>query len=410
MKAIQFNATIPRYALGLALRKLYPPLLWSGLSCTYSAQAPEPRPPARIGWWYAHATAAFAAPTWAASTCTPARTIRLSHPSRSPSGTRTARPSPRPASRLQNGPKASGWWSSRCCGAGQRGFSDLCRYCSGGEINRCERQTDGSLAPGLLTGACRDTGGSWSEFFLAHRSQLYRLPDSINDENALMIEPFAVGLHAALQNFPEDDECVLLVGAGAIGLCTLAALRALGSQAEILVLARYPFQARAAERLGASRVIQARGRQAYEALAAHTGARLLQPIIGKTVFYGGVDRTFECVGSNTSLDDALRLTRSGGHVALVGVPGIAKGVDWTAILAKELNVRAAFAYHHDERFQGERLRTYDLAIRLMAEGKVDLSWMVTQRYAIDDYAQALNMLSSRASSQAIRAVFAFPPG
>jgi L-iditol 2-dehydrogenase len=407
VKAIRFNASIPRYALGLALRKLYPPLLWSGLSCTYSAQVPEPRLPgpdwvilrtryggicgSDLGHIHLH-TSPYYSPfssfpfTFGHENC---------------------------ATIAQVGEQAGEWVEGErvvvepLLWCQPRGFTDLCRYCARGEINRCERHTDGRLAAGLMTGACRDTGGSWSEFFLAHRSQLYRVPDSISDENALMIEPFAVGLHAALQNYPEDEECVLLVGAGAIGLCTLAALRALGSKAEILTLARYPFQARAAERLGASKVIQAKGRLAYDAIAAHTGARLLQPIIGKIVVYGGVERTFECVGSDASLDDALRLTRGGGRVVLVGQPGIAKGVDWTAIMAKELDVRASFTYHHNERFQGEHTRTYDLAIRLIAEGKVDLGWMVTQRYPLDDYAQALKMLSNRANSGAIRAVFTF---
>lgn len=409
MKAIQFNVTIQRYAIGLILKKLYEPLLWSGISCTYSAQVPEPRLPGpewtvlrtRYGGICGSDLSAIhlhTSPYYSPFSSFP---YTFGHENC--------------ASIAQVGDQAGEWAEGErvvvepLLWCKPRGFADLCRYCARGEINRCARHTDGNLAAGLMTGACRDTGGSWGEYFLAHRSQLYRLPDSISDENAVMIEPFAVGLHAALQNFPNDDECVLLVGAGTIGLCTLAALRALGSKAEILALARYPFQAQAAERLGASKVIRSNGQETYEKLAAHTGARLLRPIIGKTVVYGGVDRTFECVGSDVALDDALRLTRGGGRVALVGLPGIAKSIDWTAIMAKELEVRASFYYHHNEHFQGERLRTYDLAIRLMAQGEVDLSWMITQRYPLDDYMQALKTLSSRATSQAIRAVFAFPP-
>ncbi len=113
-----------------------------------------------------------------------------------------------------------------------------------GEVTRCEHLTQGKLAPGLMIGTCRDTGGSWSPYYLAHVSQLYRAPDEISDENALMVEPFAVGLHAALQNFPADHERVMILGVGTIGLTTLAALRALGSQAEIIVLARYPSRPR----------------------------------------------------------------------------------------------------------------------------------------------------------------------
>ena len=116
---------------------------------------------------------------------------------------------------------------------------------------------------------------------------------------------------------------------------TLAALRALGSQAHILVAARYPFQAEAAKRLGASDVVRG---DLYAEIARRTGGAVLKPIIGKQVVTGGVDRTFECAGSDSALDDALRLTRPGGTVVLVGVPGIAKNVDWTSIFLKELRV------------------------------------------------------------------------
>ena len=78
---------------------------------------------------------------------------------------------------------------------------------------------------------------------------------------------------------------------------------------------------------------------------------MLKPLIGKQVVTGGVDRTFECVGSDLALDDAMRLTRPGGTVVLVGVPGIAKNVDWTSIFLKELRVVAAYTYHHTEQFE-----------------------------------------------------------
>ena len=94
-----------------------------------------------------------------------------------------------------------------------------------------------------------------------------------------MVEPFACGLHAALNYFPSDDDTVLIIGAGTIGLVTLAALRTLGSNANILISARYEFQAQAAERLGASHVL--RGKDIYKQVAELTGGTVHQPIIGK---------------------------------------------------------------------------------------------------------------------------------
>ncbi len=150
-------------------------------------------------------------------------------------------------------------------------------------------------------------------------------------------------------------------------------------------------------------------------VAECTGAQILKPLIGKRVVEGGVDQTFECVGSYPSLDDSLRLTRRGGKVVLVGVPGLAlvslpgifRGVDWTSIFDKELQVAGAYIYNHAETYQGKRRRTYDLAIELLASGQVDLTWMVNQRFRLEQYAEALVAHNNRGGNKIIKAAFAF---
>ena len=407
MRAIQFNGTIPRYALGMALGKLVPGILWSGLSCTYSKDVPEPDLPS---------------PEWVkintrfGGICgSDLSTIQLHvSPYFSPFYSFPFTIGHENTGRiLEVGAEVAEWRAGECVvvepllWCRPRGFTNLCKHCSQGEINLCERFTEGDLAPGPYIGGCRDSSGSWSQTFLAHSSQLYRVPDKVSDENALMVEPFAVGLHAVIQNFPNDDETVLIVGAGTIGLCTLAALRALDSKANVLVLARYPFQSDAARKLGASEVILQNDADPFEEVARRTGAKVFQPLIGKRVVYGGADLTFDCVGSDAAIDDALRLTRNGGHVVLVGVPRIAKGIDWTAIFAQELTVQAAYIYHHAEEFEGKKWKAFDLALDLMASGKLNLGWMVTHKFSLDEYPSALNQLGKRGKTQAIKAVFSF---
>jgi threonine dehydrogenase-like Zn-dependent dehydrogenase len=135
---------------------------------------------------------------------------------------------------------------------------------------------------------------------------------------------------------------------------------------------------------------------------------LLKPAIGKLVVSGGVDRVYECVGSDRSLDDANRLARSGGTVVLVGLPGIAKGVDWSAIFSQELTLIANTEYGHAERFQGKTWSAFGLALDLMAKGKADLSWMVSRRYALKEYKRALNEFADKKRHPIIKAVFEFP--
>lgn len=404
MKAVQFSFSYPRYALGLALGHWFPSVLWSGASCTVMREVPEPSLPG---------------PDWVkvktrlGGVCgTDLGSIYLkTSPYYSPYGSFPFTFGHENVGTIAEiGNSVSGWKLGQrvvvnpILGCAARGFKDLCEFCARGEINRCQRFTEGSLSPGIMTGTTRDTGGSWSSHFLAHQSQLYAVPDGISDENAVMLEPYACGQHAVLVDFPKDDETILILGAGTMGLVTLAALRALGSKARVLVSARYQTQVEAAQRLGATEVLRG---DLYTQIAERTGGRILKPLLGNLVVEGGVDRVYECVGSSRSLDDANRLTRSGGKVILVGIPGIAKGVDWTAIFAQELTVIAARQFHDVEPYQGKTWRAFDLALDLMAKGKLDLGWMVSRKYPLTEYKRALADIAQKGSQGIIKAVFEF---
>jgi L-iditol 2-dehydrogenase len=277
----------------------------------------------------------------------------------------------------------------------------------GTPANLCQAWDQGDLAEGLMTGFCRDTGGSWSEEFVAHPSQVLGVPDSVTDEEAVLTEPFAVSLHAVLQNMPSDDDTVLVIGGGVIGLCTIAALRGLGSKARIIAIARYAFQAEEARRLGADIVLgKTRGAALEEKLVDALGARSLKPVLGPNLIVGGADVVFDCVGSPSSFEQAIRFAGSGGTVALIGLAGKLDGIDWTPVWLNELTIRGAFTYAI-EGWQGDEISTMALALRLMAEKKVDLGSLVTHRFALDDYREAFSTVTSKGNSGVIKAVFDF---
>lgn len=287
-----------------------------------------------------------------------------------------------------------------------RGVEPPCEACRRGETSLCRHFTRGLLSAGLELGSCRDVGGSWSPFFLAHRSQLFRVPAHISDENALMVEPFAVGLHAVLRCLPSEGDTVLVLGAGVVGLCTVAALRALGFTGRVIVAARYEFQQAMARALGADHVLRSHNGDLYRAAAEATGAILRKPILGKPVLVGGADVVYECVGSAASVDDSLRLVRSGGTVVLIGLAGLLARVDWTPIWLNEVRVLGSFAYGM-ETWQGRRLHTFDLALEQIAQGRLDLSPLVTHRFPLHEYRRALAAATSKHGNRLIKAVFVF---
>ncbi len=288
-----------------------------------------------------------------------------------------------------------------------RGVSPVCRPCALGRYAACENVLEGDIARGIQTGYCRDTGGGWSGEFVAHECQAIRVPDGVADAAAVLIEPLACAVHAVLQSSLRPDGTALILGCGTMGLLTIAALRGLGFRNQIYASAKHARQKQLALTLGADSIVPT-GEELYEALPRATGAKLLHPEIGKPVLIGGVDATFDCVGASSTIDDALRMTRSGGEVILVGMPAIPKGVDWTNIWHKELRVQGAYAYGIERR-DGAPIRTFTLAMQLIQDAQESMVELVDARYPLSRYREAIQNALNAGRRGSVKTVFEFPP-
>ena len=288
-----------------------------------------------------------------------------------------------------------------------RGISPVCEHCASGCDALCRNLTRGRISSGVQTGYCRDTGGGFSESLVAHRSQIYTVPNEMPDNAAVLIEPFACAIHGALRVSLKETDTALVIGCGAIGLLTIAALRALGVKARIVAVCRYDHQAQHAKNLGATEVITDGGplRQRYATWADTLDAEVLDPELGKPTVLGGADATFDCVASSSTIDDGLRFTRSGGHFVLVGMPGIPKNVDWTALWFKELSVHATYAYGLEKLADGQK-QTFDLAIEIMGHWCDRLTPLVSEPFELNDYRAALSCAMSTGKSGVAKTVFA----
>ncbi len=290
-----------------------------------------------------------------------------------------------------------------------RDIDPVCPACARGDYSLCSNFTEGSVSPGFAIGTCRDTGGGWSREFVAHYSQLIPLPDAVSSKNAVLVDAFCSSLHPVMRNLPGDDDTVVIIGCGIIGISAVAAIRAMGSRARIIALAKYKFQADAATRYGADAVVSMRKKpdgDYYADLANSLGGRLLQPMMGKRIVVGGADYVFDCVGSSTSIDDALRFTAPSGTMVLVGLASFPKGVDWTPIWMKEIQVKGSF-WASTEEFEGHRMRTYDVAVELMRTGRVDLSPLLTHEFALEDYRHAIETNLNAGRERLVKSAFVF---
>lgn len=288
-----------------------------------------------------------------------------------------------------------------------REISEPCEFCRRGDFSLCENFRKGIASPGFSIGYCRDTGGGWSESFVAHKSQIIKLPDSVSFEDAAIIDAFCSALHPVMRNYPKDDDTCLVMGAGIIGLSVVAGLRALGSRAKIVVVAKYPHQADHARSCGADNVVCLKEEPDYfQALAQMLDGELLKPIIGKRIMEGGADVVFECVGNSTCIDDSLRFTKAGGKVVLVGLASFPKGVDWTPIWLNEIKIKGSY-WCGGENYLGKDTTTYKVAVSLLEEGKISLKQLLTHKFRIEDYKEAIEANLNKSQTGLIKSVFSF---
>jgi threonine dehydrogenase-like Zn-dependent dehydrogenase len=257
-----------------------------------------------------------------------------------------------------------------------------CAACASGHLGRCGHVTEGHVSAGLQTGYCKDTGGGWSRLLVAHRSQLLEVPDAVDDEPAVLVEPLACAVHAALAAGVEPDADVLVVGAGTVGLLVTLALRRLTDAGRITVVAKHEHQRELAMELGASETVTPD--RAIGSLRRETRSVKLTPERGMPFLLGGVDVALECVGSRSSLDLALRTTKAGGRVILTGIP---TGADLTPVWFRELQLVGAYT-SGTEQLNGAKRSSFDIALELA--GDAPIKRLVGATYPLNRWRDALD--------------------
>ena len=280
-----------------------------------------------------------------------------------------------------------------------RGIDPPCDACGRGDLGNCERIAFGAIEPGLQTGFCCDTGGGWSTRMVAHASQLHAVPADWSDEAAVMVEPTACAVHGALAARVRDGDLVVVLGAGALGLLTIAALARFAPPCTILAVAKHPVQRELAAELGAH-TVAAPGELA-RAVRRATGTMAIGDgdIVRLT---GGADVVVDCVGNDTSIAQALAVVRPRGRITMVGMPGHTQ-VDLTGLWQREITLAGAYAYGTEVLADGERHRTFDLAFDLVADA--DLGRLVSATYPLARFTDAIAHAASAGPRGAVRIAF-----
>lgn len=277
-----------------------------------------------------------------------------------------------------------------------RGIDPPCPACASGKKRQCHNLTGGHLPPGLQTGYCEGTGGGWSLDMVAHSSQLHRVPDGLPDEAAVLSEPAACAVHAALTGARASGELTaVVIGAGTLGLCVIAAIsRWREDISRVIAVAKYPHQERLAESLGATSV--AGPGELRRAVRRATGSWALD----NGQLSGGADLVLDCVGSASSLADALAVVVPGGTVVLAGMPA-PSALDLTPLWQREVALVGSYTYG-PEPAAGDR-HSFDLAFELAEAARLER--LLSATYPLDRAPEAIEHAAAAGRMGAVKIAF-----
>ncbi|MBM7622613.1 NAD(P)-dependent alcohol dehydrogenase [Sporohalobacter salinus] len=233
-----------------------------------------------------------------------------------------------------------------------------CEFCKKGEYNLC---------PDVEFFATPPIDGVFQEY-VAHEADLcFKLPENVSTLEGALMEPLAVGFHTAIQGEARIGQTAIVMGAGCIGLVTMMALKAMGI-AKVYVVDIIQKRLEKALNLGATEVINAKEEDVIEKINELTDNK-------------GCDLAIETAGTEITARQCIKVTKKGSNIVLVGYNDSGEmTLPMGLALDKELTFKTVFRYRH----------IYPLAIEAVADGKVNLKDIVTDKFDLDDVQEAMD--------------------
>lgn len=237
-----------------------------------------------------------------------------------------------------------------------------CDQCRAGRANTCRQQR--------FLGCPNQQHGCMCELLVMPASCCFPVPEQLSAGAAVMVEPFAIALHAQRLWGSAEGAAVAVLGAGPVGLCVLGALRLAGASA-VAVTDRLGYRLDMARSLGASSTHHVeRSDVVREIERAHPN---------------GVAAVFDCSGEQAALDQSLALLAPGGALVVVGIPETDRvSFDVNALRRKELrviNVRRQNECTHD-------------AVELLGRGALDLDLVITHHFGLSESGPAFELVAN----------------
>ncbi|HET7026624.1 MAG TPA: galactitol-1-phosphate 5-dehydrogenase [Candidatus Limnocylindrales bacterium] len=225
-----------------------------------------------------------------------------------------------------------------------------CEACANGATNICPNRR----------GLGMQIDGAYADAVVVPEAMVLPIPDAMSYEQAATIEPLAVALHAVNVTPLEAGSSVVIIGAGAIGLLCLLAVR-LRESGPIVMTDRSTHRLALANRLGADVAIAAGRRTASDEIRAAAGS-------------DGADVVIEAVGISATAAQSIVVARAGAHVTWVGNSDPRVEIPMQELVTRELVVRGAYAFTHE----------FEDACELLANGRIDVTPLIEHVAPLED--------------------------
>jgi len=243
----------------------------------------------------------------------------------------------------------------------------FCRNCRAGRRHLCMN----SVGVGV------NRAGAFADYISVPAFNIFKLPDSISDEMASILDPLGNATHTAL-SFDLVGEDVLITGAGPIGIMAVAIARYAGAR-HIVITDINDYRLNLAKQMGAS-----------VALNVTTGT------IDQTMLDLGMEEGFdvgmEMSGNPAAFRDLLRTMHHGGKVALLGIPPDETSIDWTQVIFKGLQIKGIYGR--------EMFETWYKMSSMLQSG-LNIQPIITHRFPLEDFQQAFDLMESGQSGKII---------
>jgi L-iditol 2-dehydrogenase len=227
-----------------------------------------------------------------------------------------------------------------------------CEFCRTGRYNLC---------PDVVFFATPPVDGVFQEYAAHEAGLCFKVPDTMTTMEAALIEPLAVGFHAAVTGGAKLGQTALVTGSGCIGLVSMMAARALGVS-RVFVSDVVPKRLDKARALGAAEIINSAGQDVVKTVNEFTGG-------------AGVDLVIETSGVDAAANQGIGALKKGGTLVFVGYSKNGMmNLSIGSALDKELTMKTIFRYRH----------IYPLAIDAVNRGMVNIKNIVTNIFDFDD--------------------------